>query len=326
MLVTAYVHAYVPYHNAGAETTLHDLLRTLVEAGHEAQVVLKESPYAVQREYEYEGVKVVQAKDKRSILHYVPTSDLLITHLECCTRATLLGQKFRVPVAQLVHNNLDITRNYVGMKPDFVIFNTDWIKVDFSDHFGQMPSITVHPPIIAENYRTQHGKKVTLVNLFERKGTDIFYELVERMPEVEFLAVKGGYGEQVIHEFPNLEFMENRADMKAVYGNTKVILMPSVYESYGRVACEALASGIPNIVTPTPGLMEALGPAGIYVGRESVNDWENALRALLKPRRYGALTRLALERSKALDTMAKEELANFVLYCEQFTSLYKRKR
>jgi len=326
MLVTAYVHAYVPYHNAGAETTLHDLLKALVNAGHEAQVVLKESPWAEFREYEFEGVKVVQAKDKKSILHYLPKSDLVITHLECSERATLLGQKFNVPVAQLIHNNLDLTRNYVGMRPDFIIYNTEWIRHDFSDDFAHIPSILVHPPVVADNYRTTRGSKVTLVNLFERKGQDIFYELVNRMPEVEFLAVKGGYGEQIIHEFPNLEIMENDNDIKRVYEKTKVVLMPSKYESYGRIACEALASGIPNIVTPTPGLMEALGPAGIYVLRDSVDDWENALRALLKPRRYGAMAKLALARSEALDAMATKELADFVLFCEQFTALYKRKR
>lgn len=326
MLVTAYVHAYVPYHNAGAETTLHDLLVALVKAGHEAQVVLKESPYAEYKEYEYEGVKVVQAKDKRSILHYLPKSDLVLTHLECSVRATLLGQKFHVPVAQLIHNNLDVTRSYVGLRPDFIIYNTNWIRVDFSDEFSSIPSLVVHPPIHSEKYKTTHGKKVTLVNLFERKGQDIFYQLVERMPDTEFLAVKGGYGEQIIKEFPNLEFMENSDDMKRVYENTKVILMPSKYESYGRVACEALASGIPNIVTPTPGLAEALGNAGLYVCRDDVNDWENALRALLKPRRYGTLARLALERSEVLDTMAKEELDQFVLFSEQFSKLYKRKR
>jgi glycosyltransferase involved in cell wall biosynthesis len=326
MLVTAYVHAYVPHHNAGAETTLHDLLKALVYQGHEAQVVLKESPYAEYREYEYEGVKVVQAKDKKSILHYLPKSDLIITHLECSTRATILGNKFHVPVAQLIHNNLDLTRNYVGIGADFVIYNTDWIKADFADQFSHIPSIVVHPPIVADNYRTKHGKKVTLINLFERKGQDIFYKLVERMPDVEFLAVKGGYGEQIIKEFPNLEIMENTPDMKKVFEKTKVILMPSVYESYGRVACEALSSGIPNIVTPTPGLIEALGNAGTYVSRDYVMDWENALRALLQPRRYGSRAITARARSKVLDTMATEELRNFVLYCEQFTALYKRKR
>lgn len=324
--ITAYVHAYVPFHNGGAETTLHDLLRVLVKKGHSATVVLKESPYAVNREYEIEGVKVVQAKDKRTILHYVPQSDLLLTHLECSVRTTILGKQFKVPVAQIIHNNLDLTRSYVGLEPDFLIYNTEWIKADFSDEFDSIPSIVVHPPIIAERYKTDRGKKVTLVNLFEPKGQDIFYQLAERLPEIEFLAVKGGYGDQVIRDLPNVEHMDNDFDIKNIFAKTKVILMPSKYESYGRVACEALASGIPSIVAPTPGLIEALGNAADFIPRENVDDWEVALKALLKPRRYGTMAKLALERSNALDAMAKRELEDFVQFVEMFTFHYKRQQ
>lgn len=325
LLITAYVHAYVPYHNGGAETTLHDLMRSLVEAGHRALVILKESPFAVQRQYEVEGVEVIQAKDKKTIVHYLPQSDLILTHLECSVRATLLAKQFKVPVAQIIHNNLDLTRNYIGHGPDFLIYNTEWIKTDFSDDFAHVPSLVVHPPIFADRYKTEHGKKVTLVNLFEPKGQDIFYQLVERLPEIEFLAVRGGYGEQIVKEYPNLEHVDNDFEIKNIFAMTKVVLMPSKYESYGRVACEALASGIPSIVSPTPGLMEALGDAGIYIPREDVDGWEVALKALLKPRRYGTMSKLALARSEALDVKAKAELETFTLFVEQFVTEYKRR-
>lgn len=326
MLITAYVHAYVPFHNGGAETTLHDLLRAMTKRGHEAVVVLKESPYSTITDYEIEGVKVVQAQDKRTILHYVPKSDVLITHLECSTRTSVLGNKFKVPVVQLIHNNLDLTRRYVAQGCDMIVYNTNWIREDFRYEFDHIPSIVVHPPIIAERYKTTRGKKVTLVNLFESKGQDIFYHLVEKMPDVEFLAVEGGYGEQIIKEYPNLTHMKNDFDIRNIFKETKIILMPSKYESYGRVACEALASGIPSIVSPTPGLKEALGDAGTYVTRDSLEGWEKALRGLLTPRKYGTLSRVALERSNQLDVMAKEELDSFVLSMEQLTFMYRRMR
>jgi len=55
--VLAYVHAYVPDHMAGAETTLHDLLRSLVAAGHQCSVLIsRESPEPViQQIYTVEG-------------------------------------------------------------------------------------------------------------------------------------------------------------------------------------------------------------------------------------------------------------------------------
>jgi glycosyltransferase involved in cell wall biosynthesis len=332
MKVLAYVHAYVPFHNGGAETTLHDILKAFVAEGHEAQVVLRESPYAKAAEYEIEGVKVVQAMDKRLFLHHLLQSQLVITHLESSLRGTLLAKQFRVPVAQLIHNNLDLTKNYVGHGPDFLIFNSAWIEADYKKTFPKIPSIVVHPPIIAERYRTTRGKKVTLVNLFESKGQDLFYKLVETMPDVEFLAVEGGYGTQIVKEFPNLEHFENNFDIREAYSKTKIILMPSTYESYGRVACEALASGIPSIVSNTDGLKEALGDAGTFVPREKVitdtdvKAWETALRALLTPRRYGAMSKAALARSEVLDSLAARELSNLVLFSEQFIALQNKIR
>lgn len=316
MLITAYVHAYVPYHNGGAETTLHELLKAMVARGHEAVVVIKETPYQKPGEYFVEGVKVIFSEDKRTILHYM-NSDVLITHLECSVRATILGQKFHVPVVQLIHNNLDLTKRYVAHRPDLVVYNTDWIKRDFIDSGYETRNIVVHPPVIAERYKVDHGKKVTLVNLFERKGQDVFYALAERMPEYEFLAVKGGYGAQVErHDLPNVEIMDNEFDVRKVYEKTKIILMPSVYESYGRVAVEAAASGIPSIVSDTPGLREALGDSAIYVDRSDLNGWETALRSLLTPRKYGAMSKLALARSEALDVKSRAELDLFVSYME----------
>jgi glycosyltransferase involved in cell wall biosynthesis len=326
MKIVSYVHAYVPHHNGGAETTLHDMNRALMEAGHESLVVIKETPLREYRPpYEVDGVKVIFAKDKHEIVRQIPGADLILTHLECSVRATVLGKKFRIPVAQLIHNDLDLTRNYVAHGPDFVVYNSEWIKEEFTKEFSHIPNIVVHPPTLSERYKTDRGKGVTLVNLFERKGADIFYALAERFPDVSFIGVKGGYGEQKIrHDIPNVEIMEYSPDIRRAYEKTKIILMPSVYESYGRVACEAAASGIPSIVADTRGLREALGDAGTYIDVRNVDAWEAALRASLTPRKYGALSKAALERSSVLDSRSRAELDRFVLFSEQFTQMYRR--
>lgn len=328
MKIVSYVHAYVPHHNGGAETTLHDMNRALVEAGHDCTVVIKESVFREYKsDYQIDGVNVVHAKDKREIVKYLPGADLLLTHLECSVRATLLGQRFRVPVAQLIHNDLDLTRKYVAHNPDFVIYNSHWIKEEFAKEFDRIPNIVLRPPVFSERYKVNRGKKVTLVNLFSRKGSNIFYSLADKFRDVDFLAVKGGYGEQEVrHDLPNVEVMEYTPDIRKAYEKTKLILMPSLYESYGRVACEAAASGIPSIVSDTPGLREALGDAGMYLDPYDVTAWETALRSSLTPRKYGALSKAALERSERLDARSADELDMFVLYCEQFVSLYKKKR
>jgi glycosyltransferase involved in cell wall biosynthesis len=328
MKIVSYVHAYVPYHNGGAETTLHDLNLALINAGHEVYVVIKESPkHLGKADYEVEGVKVHYAQSKRDIVMALPGTDLLLTHLECSVRATLLAKNFKLPVGQIIHNDMDLTRKYIAHEPDFVLYNSNWIREKFAEEFGHIPNLVVHPPIVAERYKVDRGKKVTLVNLFERKGANIFYGLAAKFPNVSFLGVVGGYGEQMNkHDLPNVEIMDYTPDIRKAYEKTKLILMPSIYESYGRVACEAAASGIPAIVSDTPGLREALGDAGTYVDPTDLEAWETALRASLTPRKYGALSKGALARSEALDTMAEKELDDFVFYCEQFTSLYKKTR
>src|SRR5690606_41527203 len=104
------------------------------------------------------------------------------------------------------------------------------------------------PPVMDEEYATERGDGVTLINLYPPKGAATFWTLAERMPDVKFLAVIGGYGHQDVRELPNVEVMPNipgRRMRDEVYARTKILLMPSEYESWGRVGVEAMASGIP---------------------------------------------------------------------------------
>lgn len=324
MLLVAYVHAYVPTHNAGAETTLHDILKAFVKEGHEAVVVLKERPNLRGSEYVHDGVRVIQAADKKTIVHWMPKADAVITHFECATRASLLAKKFKKPLVHLVHNDYDIIKRQIAVGTDVAFLNSDWLTRHYKDL--DVVKFTVHPPIDPALYKTERGKKVTLVNLWDKKGHETFYALAERMPDVEFLGVKGGYGVQNIRELPNVEIMENTPDMREVFAKTKVILMPSYYESYGRVAVEAAASGIPALVTPTKGLQEALGESGTYAPYGDVDAWEKALRSILSPRKYGTLSRLALANSEASHVKSLKELDILTLGLHQYITWHKRVR
>jgi hypothetical protein len=67
-----------------------------------------------------------------------------------------------------------------------------------------------------------------------------------------------------------------------VFRKTKVLLMPSEYESYGRVGIEAACAGIPTVAHPTLGLQEAFGPtAGIFIDRNDVAAWFNEVSRLM---------------------------------------------
>jgi hypothetical protein len=322
--ITAYVHAYVPTHNAGAETTLHDILRHLVSVGYDANVVIKPGKYDIAsgktlgetEEYCIDGVHVIPGIDKRTLLHYVPRSDITISHLECSRRTHILSNDYSIPSIHLVHNTHPLTVHWMA-SADGLIINTDWIsnEPDFVAWNG--PKMVLNPPVNSSQYKTGHGKSVTLVNLWEDKGSKVFYELARRMPDVSFIGLKGGYGEQVIEELPNVKIIEHTPDIKSVYSQTKVLLMPSKHESFGRVGVEAMASGIPVIAEPTPGLKESLGDAGTFVDRDDLDAWETALRATLKPAKYGKLSKLALAQSESLEARRRVQLQTLEMFVSE---------
>lgn len=311
--IVAYVHAYVGMgRNAGAETTLHDILKYLVQNGWEAHVVVSQ-PFPGQVDQVIDGVQVHPQVDRRSILHWVPSASIVISHLECSERAVVLSRKFRTPVVQLIHNDMTPTHGYVAMGCDLAIFNTKWVSDRF-DFDGL--SVVVHPPVDFSKYRQIDGVErdcVTLVNLWENKGTDVFYKLAQRFPSQKFLGVLGGYGEQDTRSgFNNVEFCSNVSDMSEVFSRTKIILMPSLYESYGRVAVEAAGMGIPSLVSSTPGLHEALGDAGIFC--TGVDEFTAGLKKLLHWKSYAKASKLTTARAGQISEIRDSELKAMLVY------------
>lgn len=333
MHIVAYVHAYVPTHNAGAETTLHDILKELVKDGWEATVVLKPGKFSFTtmkpledaEEYYIDGVHVVPSKDKRTLLHYLPRADVTISHLECSERTHLLSNQYRIPTVHLVHNTHPLTLAWMQTANGLII-NTEWIANEEAFKSHPAPKVVINPPIDPGEYETSRGKSVTLVNLWEDKGSAVFYELARRFPGTPFLGVKGGYGVQELAEaegLPNVTIMEHTADMKKVFEDTKVILMPSKYESFGRVGVEAMASGIPTIAHPTPGLKESLGDSGTFADRNNMDAWEEALRDILKPAKYGKASKLALARSKALKKLRDDQMMTLKIFLPELIRMGK---
>lgn len=307
MKVVAILHCYPPEHNAGAEWAVHTFFRAVVERGHEVQVCLtaQKGP-----EYVLDGVKVHPFVHKSDPSVFAQQGDVLVTHLENTPRTTWLGRILEKPVVHVLHNTFEPSKSWI--KPDIglAVFNSEWMKADYERWFfrhglPEIRSVVINPPVMAEDYATTPGDKVTLINMTEGKGGDVFWALVDRMPDVNFLGVIGGYGVQMLRENvpPNVTIQEHTPghDMKKVYGQTRILLMPSDYESWGRVGVEAMASGIPVVAHPTPGLTESLGTAGIFVDRCNLTVWEQRIRELLDGRKYKKFSREAKARSKQLD-------------------------
>jgi glycosyltransferase involved in cell wall biosynthesis len=157
------------------------------------------------------------------------------------------------------------------------------------------------------------GDCITLVNANQNKGVTQFIEIAKRMPDRKFLAVIPYYGELRPPPAPdNVEWTPFSDDIRAILKRTRILLMPSYYESFGRIAFEALYNGIPVIYSKTnpkakypsgstEGIETWITPAGIPADREKIEEWTSAIEDLDNKDTYDVRSILSKEHTRSLN-------------------------
>lgn len=322
------VHLYPPYHNAGGEMYLHNIAKFLISRGHQVRVLLHEAEhYGIKRGYIIDGVEVFP-RGRGLEWHFV-WADRVFTHLGFTSWTVPIAQTFRKPVFFVVHNTwyypcVDVPGKQVG-----IVYNCQAAKDSLK--YNQ-PNIVMPPPVDYRKYESDHdpidNPYITLINLNENKGGKILYDIARAMPDRMFLAVEGAYDPQIKEQLPNVHIMGHTTDIMQVYRQTRILLMPSEYESWGMTATEAMSSGIPVICTPTFGLKENCGDAAVYVGKEpiirpgnekdkqapkvtgrdDIGAWVREIKKLDKKKNYLSLSKLSRERARFHDPLNRYEL------------------
>jgi glycosyltransferase involved in cell wall biosynthesis len=80
---------------------------------------------------------------------------------------------------------------------------------------------------------------------------------------------------------PEVEFMGARADVREAYADCDIVLCPSLEESFGRVAAEAMANGIPVVASDIGALREVVGEAGLLFPPGDAAAAADAVRRLV---------------------------------------------
>lgn len=285
---------YPPMLNAGAEQSFRALMLALRDAGYDVTVVTR----AGYPGDSYDGIPVVSSPNWEQAIPALLPARAIISGHNANLQVARIAQAAGVPCFSLIHNDMDpagfAQLEQLGAR---VIANSQWVaeKIGLDDF--------LHPLIRQDLYQTSgEGTAVTLINLSENKGGRLFWELARRMPATPFLAVKGAYEQQIVpEELPaNVTLIDTTEDMRSVYARTRILLMPSRYESYGRCALEAAASGIPTIAHPTPGLQEALGDAGTFCNRDDAGAWQSAIEYLASAKHYARQAKRSRQRFDAV--------------------------
>lgn len=299
MNIVAVLAVYPPTSLVGAWLATHQYLRHAVECGHSVTVLTTHvgrlGPVTTEP-YVYDGVGVQQRSKGAAEFDLVGAADVIVSHCGGNDEGGRLAALAMKPSVRFVHGS---PIKDIGDDVALVVFNSEWMQAATPTEFR---SVVCRPPVFAGRFATTPGDRVTLVNLCRIKGGNTFDPVTRAMPNHLFLGVRGGYGHQIVPNRPNVEIVGRTENMRDdVYARTRVLLMPSIRETWGMVGVEAMASGIPVIASPLPGLRESLGSAGIFVEPEDHQGWVDAIARLDDPDEYAEASAKALERSAELD-------------------------
>jgi glycosyltransferase involved in cell wall biosynthesis len=162
---------------------------------------------------------------------------------------------------------------------DMIFTDTVATRDLFEERFGFRCRVIgkfIEAPVVRTSGMTP--QYITFINPSPEKGVTLFLRIAElaaqTLPEAKFLVVESrGKLEDAerrtgldLERYGNVKRVGLQRDMGAVFEATKILLVPSLWHDSGpRVAVEALASGIPSVVSNRGGLPELVGDAGIVI-------------------------------------------------------------
>jgi glycosyltransferase involved in cell wall biosynthesis len=279
-----------------------DLALELQKRGHEVTFLIIKVPKEGYQGGTYRGFR---------FLHYsAGESYLQASQVWICPHAPILpdvrklnSRGYYRPIVATCHydgNYTMLTKNYDSQIKEMLLFINKTMEPNYRKNVRPWPSSIVKTdvirPIMHEDKITIReefqGDMITLVNANQNKGVFQFLELARKLPQRKFLGVIPYYGElQVPPSPPNIEWVPFDDDIRNILKRTRILLVPSYYESFGRIAVEAMINGIPVLYSKpalkskypggsTEGMQEWIGDAGIACDRDVPEEWMAAINAL----------------------------------------------
>lgn len=334
---------HLPQYSGGAQSSCHEMALELVARGHQVGIHCQLVPndwrgFQNRLKRRLSGRLVVEERDLGySVFRQwrVPeTVADVVSAYRPDVAVAQIGQQVRI--AQALHDAgvpaliylRNVEMNELEGDPRTLpktgfIANSQFTARRFSDTFGIAPDV-IPPLFMPDRYRVaSNGRYVTFINPHPLKGFDIAVGVARACPDIDFLFIESwtmgkAHREEVlaaIKDLPNVRFRPRTDDMKRIYGQSRIVLMPSRWEeAWGRIASEAQFSGIPVVASSRGGLPESVGPGGVLLDPDApIADWAGAVRRLWDDKsHYAAVSAAALAYAGRPDIDRARQIEKFL--------------
>ena len=301
LFVSDYPH--LPDIKGGLQTTTHDLCLAIATAGAEVAVLCGTNEYGntaradLTRSDTDLGYLCMRAASPQQMLPLVAAawnaSVIVVQSGTALAPMVLASLKTERPTAVYLHN-VEVHQLSGMLMPDpslLFLANSEFTAARWRALCGL--HCEVIPPVVRpDDYLAAHtGSHVLYVNPMPIKGVEIMFALAAHCPDVQFLVVESwslepNWRQLCRHRaeaLGNVTWQAPTDDMRAVYAQSRLLLMPSVWEeSFGRTVVEAQLNGLPVLASRRGALPQTVGAGGLLVDpHDSVAFWAAALRRLL---------------------------------------------
>jgi glycosyltransferase involved in cell wall biosynthesis len=297
LFVSDYPH--LPDVIGGLQTTTHDLCLAIQTMGAETAVLCGTHEHRPSQDTPARygadlGYLVIREPSPASALPLVCATwqpDVVVvqsgTALAPMVRAALACD---VPCAVYLHNVE--THQLAGVLPAhpslLYLANSSFTARRWHALFG-LECVVVPPVIAAAGYFGEsQGADVLFVNPAPIKGVELMFQLAAACPELPFRVHESwtldptwrAWCLQRADRLDNIAWHGPVRDMRQAYGESRVLLMPSIWEeSFGRTVIEAQLGGLPVLASNRGALPEVVGAGGMVLDPHApIHVWAAALR------------------------------------------------
>jgi glycosyltransferase involved in cell wall biosynthesis len=221
--------------------------------------------------------------------------------------------------AHIIHDILDLTHpaykkrlkvHFDGWRlrkalkrADLTWYDSSWSQKEtlkFADNIGKRPRVrypaiegifspkeAVNDKAVLERYGLEPGYVLVIGNGLPHKNLGVLLEAADQIPrKIVFVGVRDNIRIYWKSRYPNESSLwiahVQDDDLPSLLRGAFCLVQPSTAEGYGYPPLEAMACGVPAVVSSIPVLLETTGSVALYADPHDPRSWIESFNALEK--------------------------------------------